>query len=70
MIPHICSNDQGTSTRAVDAWEQYVVDYEADIEGDISITEQTIDEEFSAYNLGITNHNVVLDTVKFWEVCC
>lgn len=64
------NNDPSTLTKAIDAWEQYVADYEADVEGDISITEQTIDDEFNAYNLSLPNRNVVLDTVKFWEVGC
>ena len=36
-------------------------------EGDASITEETIDEEYSNYVNGVPKRNV-LDPLKFWEV--
>lgn len=37
-------------TKQIDAWQQYIADYEADELGDVSMAEQTVDEEFMAYN--------------------
>jgi hypothetical protein len=57
------------SRGTIDAWQQYVADYEADIAGEeTSFTQQTIDEEFSTYILSVPKRAVGLNTIKFWEV--
>jgi hypothetical protein len=70
-IDETTCNDQSTTvTKAVDPWQFYVADYDADVEADTSITEQTTEEEFTAYIMSLPKQKVALDTVKFWEVCC
>jgi hypothetical protein len=39
-----------------------------DVEGDTSVMEETIDEEFNNYISSILKRNAALDTLKFWEV--
>jgi hypothetical protein len=66
-------NDQSTTmTKAaiqVDPWQYHIADYEADVDADTSITEQTTEEEFTAYIMSLPKQKAALDTVKFWEVC-
>jgi hypothetical protein len=39
-----------------------------DIEGDTSVTEETIDDKFNNYVSSVPKCNAALDTLKFWEV--
>jgi hypothetical protein len=60
---------QADDEKVPDMWKQYIADYEADIMGeDTSFTEQTIDEEYTAYILSLPKRAGTLDTIKFWEV--
>ena len=52
--------------QSIDAWQQYIADYEADIKGDVSVSEETIEDEFSAYVTSLPKCPVI--TIKFWEV--
>lgn len=48
---------------------QHMIDFdEEQDDGDTSITEETIDEEYSSYVSGVTRRMTVLDPLKFWEV--
>jgi hypothetical protein len=51
---------------SIDAWQQYIADYEADIKGDVSFSEETIEEEFAAYATSLPKRPV--NAIKFWEV--
>lgn len=52
--------------QSIDAWQQYIADYEADVKGDVSVSEETIEDEFSAYVTSLPKRPV--NTIKFWEV--
>jgi hypothetical protein len=48
---------------------QYMKDFDDDdVEGDTSVTEETIDEEFNNYVSSVPKCNAALDTLKFWKV--
>lgn len=48
-------------------WQLYVADIED--QGDVSISEQTIEEEYAAYVASVPKRQIAVDPVKFWEVC-
>jgi hypothetical protein len=59
-------------TKQIDPWQQYIADYEADVQEDISFTEQTVEEEFMAYITSVPQvkrPSQITDTIRFWEVC-
>lgn len=56
------------TTKQIDSWQHYVADYLDDQE-DISVTVQTIKEEYAAYVTSLPKRGSVVDTVRFWEVC-
>ena len=59
--------DSAKAVPPVNPWLFYVDDLESDEEGDISTSEQTIEEEYMAYVTSLPRHSTV-DPVKFWEV--
>ena len=59
--------DLAKAVPPVNPWLFYVDDLESDEEGDISTSEQTIEEEYMAYVTSLPRRSTV-DPVKFWEV--
>ena len=60
----------GTSGgQVVDSWLYCVAEFEEEVEVDISITEHTIEEEYTAYVMSLPIRKQSLDPIKFWEVC-
>jgi hypothetical protein len=57
-----------TAEAPKEAFLQFIDDYESNLEGDISITEQTIDDEFNTYVDGYSKRQAAIDSIKFWEV--
>ena len=64
-----CNDQSITITKAVNPWQYCIANYKANVEADTSFTEQTTEEEISAYIMSLPKQNISLDTVKFWEVC-
>jgi hypothetical protein len=51
-----------------DTFLQFIDDYESHLQGDVSITEQTIDDEFDIYVEGFSKRQAAIEPLKFWEV--
>ena len=64
---HIASGSRAAEAPK-EAFLQFIDDYESHLEGNISITEQTIDDEFNAYIDGYSKRRPAIDPLKFWEV--
>lgn len=63
------SEDQAKQDPRINPWQWYVDDLESDDENDTSISEQTIEEEYSAYVTSHSRRSAAVDPIKFWEVC-
>ena len=61
------SENQVKADRQTNPWLWYVDDFESDEEGDISVSEQTFEEEYSAYVTSLPRRSTV-NPIKFWEV--
>ena len=57
------------SGQVVNSWLYCVAEFEEEVEADISITEHTIEEEYTAYVMSLPIQKQSLDPIKFWEVC-
>ena len=64
----ITASGSRTAEAPKEAFLQFIDDYESNLQGDISITEQTIDDEFNAYVDGYSKRQAAIDPIKFWEV--
>jgi hAT family C-terminal dimerisation region len=59
----------GVTQTSTPQFLQYMKDFDdEDVEGDTSVTEKTIDEEFNNYVSSVPKRNAALDTLRFWEV--
>jgi hypothetical protein len=73
---HITASGSRTGEAPKEAFLQFIDDYESRLAGNISFTEQTIDDEFDTYVEGYSKRQPAVDPLKFWEVstfimiCC
>ena len=64
----ITASGSRTMEAPKEAFLQFIDDYESRLEGNISITVQTIDDEFHAYVNSYSKRQAAVDVIKFWEV--
>ena len=66
--PSTAATTVTSSGQVVNSWLYCVAEFE-EVEADISITEHTIEEEYTAYVMSLPIRKQSLDPIKFWEVC-
>ena len=67
--PSTAATTVTSSSQVVNSWLYCVAEFEKEVEADISITEHTIEEEYTAYVMSLPIRKQSLDPIKFWEVC-
>lgn len=62
------SEDLAKPDTPINPWMWYVDDLESDDEKDMSISEQTIEEEYTSYATSVSRRSTTVNPIKFWEV--